>query len=64
METLRGGILDFQSVYGFFQFFLPDAMDWLAFALAGGLVAFIVINVMVIGTGLYTWFERRVKDDI
>lgn len=56
METLRAGFLDFHSVYGFFNF-LPD---WLAFALAGGLVAFIVINVMVMGTGLYTWFERRV----
>lgn len=60
METLQAGFLDFHSVYGFFDFFLPDGMDWLAFVLAGGLVSFIVINVMVMGTGLYTWFERRV----
>ena len=60
METMQAGFLDFHSVYEFFQLFLPEELNWMAFALAGGLVAFIVINIMVMGTGLYTWFERRV----
>lgn len=60
METLQAGFLDFQSVYNFINSFLPAGMEWVAFGLAGGLIALIVINVMVMGTGLYTWFERRI----
>jgi len=51
-----GGILDFCSIYGFFDSRLPD---WLAYALAGFTLAFIVVNAIVMVTAMYTWFERR-----
>ena len=52
--------LDFISVYGFFDGFLPEGMDWLAFLMAASLLAFIVINALMLSTAVYTWFERRV----
>jgi len=60
MDIFQNGLLNFQNVYSIFDWLLPDGLDWLAFTLAGGLIALIVINVMVMGTGLYTWFERRI----
>ena len=59
--------LDFQSIYNFYRTelidrFLPDVwgeLEWLAFALAAGTLAFLVINVALIATALYTWLERR-----
>ena len=54
-----GGILDFCSIYNFFDDFLPAGLDWLAYALAGFSLAFIVINAVLMVTALYTWFERR-----
>lgn len=54
-----GGILDFCSIYRFFDAFLPEGVDWLAFALAGFVLAFIVINALVMSVALNTWFERR-----
>lgn len=59
METLQAGFLDFHSVYNFFNMFLPDGLEWIAYVLTGGLLALLVINVLVMGTGLYTWYERR-----
>ena len=50
------GILSFHGIYSVFALFLPS---WLAYAAACGALAFIVINVMVLSTALYTWFERR-----
>ena len=52
--------LDFNSLHGFFAGFLPDNMSWVAFAIAAGALSFIVINVMMLSTAVYTWFERRV----
>ena len=59
-----GGVLDFCSIYRFFDDLLgssgvADRTDWLAFALAGSVLAFIAINGLVAATALYTWFERR-----
>jgi NADH-quinone oxidoreductase subunit H len=54
-----GGILDFCSIYRFFDAFLPEGVDWLAYALAGFVLAFIVINALVMSVALNTWFERR-----
>ena len=50
------GILSFHGIYGIFELFLPG---WLAYAATCGVLAFIVINVMVLSTALYVWFERR-----
>ncbi len=52
--------LDFGSINSFFDGFLPESMDWLAFAIAAGVLAFIVVNVLMLSTAVYTWFERRV----
>ena len=54
-----GGILDFCSIYNFFDSFLPEGLDWLAYALAGSSLAIIVITAIVLATALNTWFERR-----
>ena len=56
--------LDFTSIQDFFaklldQDFLPKDLGWLAFAMAGFALAFLVINVMLQLTAVYTWFERR-----
>lgn len=60
MHEIRvAGILDFGSLQGFFLRVLPDNLDRFAFFLAGLTLAFIVINVMVQLTAVYTWFERR-----
>ena len=50
------GILSFHGIYSIFAVFLPG---WLAYAATCGVLAFIVINVMVLSTALYVWFERR-----
>ena len=54
------GILDFKSVYDFVSGFVPEGMGWIAFTAAAVVLALIVINVLVMSTALYTWFERRV----
>ena len=55
-SSTTGGILDFCSIYRFFDDFLPE---WLAYALAGLVLALVVINVLMMVTAFYTWFERR-----
>lgn len=55
-----GGILDFCSVYHFYDGFLPERFDWTAYVLSGLTLAFLVINAVVMATALNTWFERRV----
>ena len=59
-EIQTAGILDFGSLERFFQRVLPDSLDRFAFFIAAFTLAFIVINVMVQTTAVYTWFERRV----
>ena len=49
-------LIDFHSIYNLFNAFLPS---WLAYGAACAVLAFIVINAMVLSTALYTWFERR-----
>ena len=45
--------------YDFFDGFLPEKLDWLAYAFAGFALAFIIINALIMVTAIYTWFERR-----
>ncbi|MCY4652264.1 MAG: NADH-quinone oxidoreductase subunit H, partial [Dehalococcoidia bacterium] len=52
--------LDFGSIYRFFDGFLPEGLEWVAFIIAAGSLSFLVINVMMLSTAVYTWFERRV----
>ena len=53
-------MLDFLSILDLVRDVLPEALDGLAFPLAGFTLAFTVINAVVMTTALYTWFERRV----
>ncbi len=52
-------MISFGNIYDTVAGYAPDGLEWLTFLAAGVLLAFIVINAAVIGTALYTWFERR-----
>ena len=49
----------FSAIYDFFDGFLPESVDWLAFALAGLVLAIVIIVVVMLATALNVWFERR-----
>lgn len=49
-------LIDFHTIYNLFSQFLPS---WMAYGATCAVLAFIVINTLVISTALYTWFERR-----
>jgi NADH-quinone oxidoreductase subunit H len=53
--------LDFLTLYEFIRDRLPESLDleWLAFGIAASTLAFLVFNVVISATALYTWFERR-----
>ena len=51
---------DFIGIYGFFDDLLPDSLDWLAFLITAVVLGGVLINVVIMSTALYTWFERRV----
>ena len=53
------GFISFHGIYGIISGFTPDGLEWVAYALTTALLAFTVINVMVMSTALYVWFERR-----
>ena len=58
IEILRSGF-DFLGIYGFFDGFMPDNLDWLVFLITSFILAMVIINALVISTALLTWFERR-----
>ncbi len=58
-NVLAAGVLDFQSIYDFVDDFLPERLDWLVYAVSGGVLAGLVIGVVTGGVAIYTWFERR-----
>ena len=53
------GFISFHGIYGIISGFTPDGLEWVAYALTTAILAFTVINVMVMSTALYVWFERR-----
>jgi NADH-quinone oxidoreductase subunit H len=55
---LRSGF-DFNGIYGFFDEFMPDSLDWLVFLITSLILAIVIINAVVLSTALLTWFERR-----
>ena len=64
MDTVvAAGILDFNSINDFYKDIvtrlLSDDFAWLAYGLTAFTLAALVINVVVMTTALYTWFERR-----
>ena len=58
------GLIDFYTFYNFFRGIfesvgLGESSAWISYLATGILLSFIVINVMIIATAFYTWFERR-----
>ncbi len=51
--------MSFDNVYDIIVGLTPEGLEWLAFIAAGGILAFAVINAVVMSGAIYTWFERR-----
>ena len=51
--------MSFDNVYDIVSGVVPGGLEWLAFLVAGGILAFAVINAVVMSGAIYTWFERR-----
>ena len=51
--------MSFDNVYDIVVGLTPEGLEWLAFIAAGGILAFAVINAVVMSGAIYTWFERR-----
>ena len=51
--------MSFDNVYDIIVNLTPGGLEWLAFLVAGGILAFAVINAVVMSGAIYTWFERR-----
>ena len=49
----------YRNLYSWFDGFLPESLDWLAYFLAGFTIVFTIVNVLMVSVALYTWFERR-----
>ncbi len=49
----------YRNIYFWFDGFLPESLDWLAYSLTGLVIAVVIINVFLVLVALYTWFERR-----
>ena len=52
--------MNFENIYNITNNFVPSGLEWLAFVLTGIILAFVVINTIVMAGAIYTWFERRV----
>ena len=57
-EVLRSGF-DFLGIYGFFDGFMPDNLDWLVFLITSLILAMVIINALVMSMAVLTRFERR-----
>ena len=51
--------MSFDNIYDIVVGVMPGGLEWLAFVVAGGILAFTVINAVVMAGAIYTWFERR-----
>ena len=51
--------MSFDNIYDILVGLAPGGLEWLAFLVAGGILAFAVINAVVMSGAIYTWFERR-----
>ena len=64
-ETFTGGLMSFCGLYDHMQSILVsigfgDMASAGAYTMAAVGLSLIVINVLIMSTALYTWFERRV----
>ncbi len=51
--------MSFDNIYDILVGLVPGGLEWVAFLVAGGILAFAVINAVVMSGAIYTWFERR-----
>ena len=51
--------MSFENLYDIVVGLAPGGLEWMAFLVAGGILAFAVINAVVMSGAIYTWFERR-----
>ena len=52
-------MIDFNIINDLINVFIPDSLAWLSYTVAGFIYAFMIINLVVMTTALYIWFERR-----
>jgi NADH-quinone oxidoreductase subunit H len=52
-------MIDFNIINDLINGFIPDSLAWLGYTVAGFIYAFMIINLVVMTTALYIWFERR-----
>ena len=52
-------MIDFNTINDLINGFIPDSLAWLGYAVSGFVYAFMIINLVVMTTALYIWFERR-----
>lgn len=52
-------MIDFNIINDLINGFIPDSLAWLSYTVAGFIYAFMIINLVVMTTALYIWFERR-----
>lgn len=58
-SEVTNGALGFCGLYAFFDGLLPAGWEWLAFGLTAVGMSLVIINTIILVTGIYTWFERR-----
>ena len=64
MYTSFYKLIDFHSFYDmYYKIFeslgLSSSASWMSYLAAGGSLSFLAINLLVLATAFYTWFERR-----
>ena len=52
-------MIDFNIINDLINGFIPDGLEWLGYTVAGFIYAFMIINLVIMTTALYIWFERR-----
>jgi len=53
------GILNFCRVHSIYEYILPDWLSSITYLITAITFGLIVINMIIMATALYTWFERR-----
>lgn len=52
-------MIDFNTINDLINGFISEDLAWLGYAVSGFIYAFMIINLVVMTTALYIWFERR-----
>ena len=52
-------MIDFNIINDLINGFIPDGLEWVGYTVAGFIYAFMIINLVIMTTALYIWFERR-----